>query len=470
MTDDKGYLFPIPVDPGSVLCFRVYIPNDPLYMAAFWSSYQFLSQWSAWKRDEDHNAKDVAAVWMPLYQQARTEFLAGEGCEVFDVRQNPDNSCRLDKSDDGGETWTEWANLQKCPPLVMQSPDGRLWWWNPVGGSEETGAWEPVPTDGLPDTAEPPIDPPYPPGSTEYEDDTARCIAAANITYQLYEGTRQLCYDWAVVSVSVTALMIGLAAALFFPVIGVLIAIATVIFGLSDGITQEEAEAAWTSIDWESVRDNLACFMQRDGTLTESGKTSFLAWMEAQYTSEFNIAWASAKLIVQNVSAAGLTSEGTIAQSVIEADCDPTACLEVWEHDSTSDTDLADWFAAAQPYNSSILGTYSGGSWNSEYADAGNDLVNIKSPDFVPSNVRLTGILIEAQVAIGSPYHLLQFSESEDWSVSGTAWTDLAADVWETREATFSEIDVRSLNVFLRQQQHSPAAKIRRVKLTGVYV
>ena len=43
---------------------------------------------------------------------------------MFDVRQNDEAPCTLEKTADG-ETWEPWANLQLCPPKI-KAVAGRL--------------------------------------------------------------------------------------------------------------------------------------------------------------------------------------------------------------------------------------------------------------------------------------------------------------------------------------------------------
>jgi hypothetical protein len=88
---------------------------------------------------------------------------------MFNVRQNEEAPCTLDKTIDGGETWEAWANMQLCPPRLrtdkgkMQWFDGENWQDLPDGGDERVdGSSEPQWTD--------------PPSG-----ETGNCLAAENI-------------------------------------------------------------------------------------------------------------------------------------------------------------------------------------------------------------------------------------------------------------------------------------------------
>lgn len=88
--------------------------------------------------------------------------------EMFDVRQNEENPCTLEKTDDGGETWTAWANLHLCPPLLRKNPQTGELEYSPDGED-----WNPVPD--VPGTNDPLYtNPPAPLG------DNGACERASN--------------------------------------------------------------------------------------------------------------------------------------------------------------------------------------------------------------------------------------------------------------------------------------------------
>jgi hypothetical protein len=283
MNDNRGYSFPDPIDPGDSICFKVYVPKDTLYVAAFWRAYQYFGQWVAWRKDDAHTAKDVAAVWLPLIERSRTEFLAGGGC-LPEFRLNPD-TCLLE----------------------VQCNDD----------------WQPVFTTEHPQGGAPRI---YPPGTTEYDNNTARCIAAANITAQLMYAVNKLVAEWATIAEGVTATLVILALLVFFAPPFALLLIGIFIFGLAEAFTIEEAEAGRDAIVWTDFRDQLACFIERDGTVTETDRQAIMTYMETLYSG--NPAWNIAKIIVQHTTADGLTLDGQIPQNDIAIDdCVPCAWI-----------------------------------------------------------------------------------------------------------------------------------------------
>lgn len=59
----KGYLIPQNPQPDALRCLRVFIPDDPLYLAALLGALDYFGQWTAWERDENHRGALAAAAW-----------------------------------------------------------------------------------------------------------------------------------------------------------------------------------------------------------------------------------------------------------------------------------------------------------------------------------------------------------------------------------------------------------------------
>lgn len=163
MRDGKGYLIPNQVDPGDLVCFRVYVPAHTTYIGAFWAAYQFFTTWLAWARDPLHRGKQAAAVWRRAYDKARAEYtLLGGRCEmnVTGIRQNPLNACELQIEFDGNNQWIAVADLSKCAGGAGSLPAMRYDGINIQIYNSCSGAWE---TQGEPTTpAIMPSGAPYP--------------------------------------------------------------------------------------------------------------------------------------------------------------------------------------------------------------------------------------------------------------------------------------------------------------------
>jgi len=59
----KGYLIPENAQTAETRCLRVFVPDDPLYIAAFLGAYEYFGQWTAWERDTAHRGAIAASVW-----------------------------------------------------------------------------------------------------------------------------------------------------------------------------------------------------------------------------------------------------------------------------------------------------------------------------------------------------------------------------------------------------------------------
>lgn len=284
-----GNQFPLPEnwEPEGTICATFVIPDDPEYLAAITGLVDELKWSKSFARDDTGTgAATVSRTWQRALE---SQPVFTQGCDMPEFRMG--ENCLLEVN---------------C-------------------GSEDEPNWQPVFTSPHPGQ-EPEI--PYPPDTPEYEDDTARCIAAANIAAQLKYGTETLANDASIVGGIAVAIIGLLGAFLFFVPGGVLVDIALAIITYAVGHTAEEFSDDLPEIDWESVRDALACFIERDGSVNEEDKAAFLEWMEEQYVG--NLAWGLAKIIVQNVSADGLTNDARMHQNEIDiegcVDCDG------WEH------------------------------------------------------------------------------------------------------------------------------------------
>jgi len=297
----KGLLpvarFPLPDNwtPEGMICATFVIPDDPEYLAVITGLVDELKWSRSFARDETGTgAATVARTWQTALE---SQPVFTQGCDMPEFRIGED--CLLEVN---------------C-------------------GTDEVPDWQPVFSgdhpEGDPET-------PYPPDTEEYGDDTARCITAANIAAQLKYGTETLANDAVIVGGITIAIIDLIGAFLFFVPGGVLVDIAIAIINLAVGHVASDFTDDLPELDWEDVRDNLACFMSRDGSITEAGKAQFLDWMDTQYPG--NLAWELTKIIVRNVTADGLTTDARIPQDDIAIDgcpdCEAPSCVWNFEADS----------------------------------------------------------------------------------------------------------------------------------------
>jgi len=111
---DRGWLLPAMVDPPR-RAFCITIPNEQFHVAAFFGTLQTLAEWWNWQRDAEHTATMVAQVWRSVVNSAHVAFY-DEECQMYLLRQNPNELCQLQQSIDGGDTWTLAFDFALCIP------------------------------------------------------------------------------------------------------------------------------------------------------------------------------------------------------------------------------------------------------------------------------------------------------------------------------------------------------------------
>lgn len=321
---ERGYLLPDVIDPGAEQCIRVYVPDDPLYIAAFWYSYEFLCTWLAWERDSAHRGAQAAAVWRPSFERARSEYLASIGaCGIMDVRQNPGQPCKLDKLDEG--EWSQFADLRLCVPKmrilngVLQQDTTGAGDWQDAGNP--LAPYEPR----FDDFAPPPWSDP-PPG------ESGQCLSAVNVAeYVNYVSADAA--DW---------MVDGL---LFFQTLGMAVSILTALMGLiSLTILTAFITALYTQVvdDWQDVRDFeitskltelMLCLYNIDGSMTKTQWQALVddmnAWRDTLVDIDQRAKWWIAIQFVSLWGNVGMTLLGQV-WGIDSYECDYGTCE--WEH------------------------------------------------------------------------------------------------------------------------------------------
>ncbi len=112
-SDEKDFLNIVrdaPRPPPSVGIFdspvRCYTVNEE-WAKHIMGAVSALTLWKAWTGPEDDRNDAVQEVF---------DFMVGEVCSMFLLRQNPEDSCQLQQSIDGGETWTVAFDYDLCLP------------------------------------------------------------------------------------------------------------------------------------------------------------------------------------------------------------------------------------------------------------------------------------------------------------------------------------------------------------------
>lgn len=80
--DGKGYLIPDDPLPEDEICITVFVPNDDLYVAAFWGAYEYFTTWKAWERDTLKRGVICGERWKQSFGAAREKWLLEGGACV----------------------------------------------------------------------------------------------------------------------------------------------------------------------------------------------------------------------------------------------------------------------------------------------------------------------------------------------------------------------------------------------------
>ena len=114
----KGYLIPENAQPTLNRCLRVFVPDDPLYIAAFLGALTYFGQWTAWERDKEKRGQFAAHAW----RDANELTIDGLSTPCGDYPLTDDEmSDILDKLDEISERLKE---LEDMDVIVNQTVNG----------------------------------------------------------------------------------------------------------------------------------------------------------------------------------------------------------------------------------------------------------------------------------------------------------------------------------------------------------
>lgn len=332
MNKDLGYKIPSVVDPGDAICVRVYVPNDTLYIGAFWSAYQYFTSWVAWARDPEHRAKDAAATWKFWFDMSRAEYDLGEGCGMNDVRQKTGSPCVLEKY--VGGQWVDFADLRLCVPkmrfmngVLQQDTTGEGNWVDAAGAGDPPYNEK---TDG-----------PYtPPWSSPPAGQSGDCLSANNVA------------RWLMYIVFTFAMSFAGGAILGAVISSVITYLAAVMtMGVASGVSILLTGAySYQATEWEDIADYcvtatlklmelMFCKFSDDGSISAGAFDELISDCEAwQATLVGNDAavrcWSMIIGLLRLLGPVGLSRAGNI-YGITEADCGDYNCGDAWEETNT---------------------------------------------------------------------------------------------------------------------------------------
>lgn len=248
----------------------------------------------------------------------------------FDVRQNEENPCKLDKSTDDGATWDAWANLRLCPPVLIQLGGGVIGIVMPDDTVIPTATGDPT-YDGREHAP-----PPAPRGGSETDN---KCIAAANAVNVLVSlhatVMRQIDVpDELSIAAAIAGLLISL---LFLP-----IAIGLIIIAIGGLLT---IAGALTYGDFDSdTQDQLRCILDCAATDTAGVVTFDFASVQSQVNAlsgGLDI-WAAISKYLDIIGESGLNLAGATT-AITSADCSDCPCSDPCESPLSIEKAAGSW-------------------------------------------------------------------------------------------------------------------------------
>lgn len=378
-----GWILPNPIEGYPLICYCVPIPDVPEYRSAFLGQMAALGKWWNWEKSYtvgDRRATTAAALFRGLYEE-----ITVSGCSSFDIRQNPENDCEIQKSLDGGETWeTAWF-LDNCAPptytyrynldtgILERSPDMGTTWED---DTQHDGRFI-SPFATLPDIGD------------------TRCKAAQNVVTFLTECIEE--FDSAIETGASAIVLMGIITAIIAAILsaGTSVPISIALIGAILYLTSEQFDNLFDTEFWDDMLCFIYCNTQDNGTFSYANWTTLSDEVETEFPTQ---AGTIIKLLFWLMGTSGLNNAGAsgAADGLGCAECD---CGEgwtyVWTNSSTPiefGTVLTGSFDAPNKYYEANKST----GWNVATSTA-NVVLEITPP--LATNITRLIMTVQNQVA-----------------------------------------------------------------------
>lgn len=400
--DERGYVFPDPIDPGDFYCLKIYVPKHFLYLVAFWHAYEFFTKWVAWARDPLKRGIRVAALWQRAYDLARVEWDKTKGecvMAITGIQQKPLEPCIIQIQVDNG-AWQDALDMSCCGGSgggsaclpALRVAGGRVQEYDP-----QTHTWMdagPV-TDQNTDSPQTPVSEP----TTQSQCDSARNVAVA-----LHKTKGQIATTVADVG---AGLVVASDLFLIFVPFQPELALA---FGVIEicSLIIAAMEPAIADIGNEDLQDEASCIIVQhindDGTQTPDQHAAMLAAFgqkaEDAGAGALRAAWNVEMWSAQIVGPSGVNK---MALSGNSSGYDCSACpWEVLFDFEQSDCGMV----RTELIGGQIWGNYIGGTgWETQIKAAGVHLQGWLSCHKAVEEFQLTGISIEFSSNWGDTIH-----------------------------------------------------------------
>jgi len=392
-TDNRGYVLPDNYNPPDVVCVRVYVPNDPLYLREFWGAYSYFTQWSAWKRDPFKRGKVAALAWLKAYAKAREDYISLGACNmaITNIRQNPLNPCKLEFSEDG-TTWTEFADMKDCGGGC--GGGGNVYRYDGQSIQIYDDCLEDWVTQGEPTTANiAPVVPPYPTAPA-----TGACDAAASLAMYLEYTVNQICDIFSgTASAGIAASGLVGAFATYFGMTMPIDPILTLIILTYDSVVDDAESAKLVDIT-EDAKCLALPYFENNGTMNGANRAALAELLFAKrdsYASDTpeRAKWSFAAWVVHFLTGSAM-AHAVQAGNVAGADCSDCG----WFRDFRFDESASGWVASSFIEPSGQRSIWSSGSgWESVPLSGGAADIFNEIQLFRPS-MTITKIQVEIDI------------------------------------------------------------------------
>jgi hypothetical protein len=349
----------------------VCVPLNVDWLPVLLSAIARLELQASWQPGTDTERADQQVLGLTLAIKNAMEC----GTMPFDVRQKPDEPCKLQKTDDGA-TWTTWANLRLCPPLIRSTPGGGI----EVSADDGT-TW-------TPGAAAPPT--PRDPGAGETVN---RCLAAANAAAVIKLAYEEIRARYAtggdVIALAAFALVLLGFIFVFPPAIIIVIeaiGLMVAVGGFSAAVFDADDEEA------------LKCILYCNATAAPDGSVTFdFSAVTSEMQAHEYLPVQIAGLLLPIFGADGLNRAGATT-SITAAECDCPDCAEAvdWCYLWDFSTGQQGWNGFANP----VAPEYTAGlRWKSANSGGGT-YVNIEYTFATPQTLKSVSV----SVGISSGY------------------------------------------------------------------
>jgi len=124
------WTLPNVINPIETVCFQIQVPKNAYHIAAFRGAMLNLASAVNWQDDPSHKAREVALVWLRIYDNIRSCAADDSSIELCEddmqLRVDPDDNCIIQMK--CGEDWVTFYDPRQCiaSGASNPAPEGEL--------------------------------------------------------------------------------------------------------------------------------------------------------------------------------------------------------------------------------------------------------------------------------------------------------------------------------------------------------